>query len=72
MRNPERLDDFYETFKAIHKKSFPDWRAGQLWMNFLGWCRSIKKQDPFFSEELEMIKLFKEYANTNSPWYRKN
>lgn len=70
MRNPNRLDAFYDTMRDIHKKSFPDWRFGQLMSNFLGWVYSEKKRDYFFPEEDEMIKLFKEYANTASPLYR--
>ena len=41
---------------------FPDWRAGQFWMNFLGWIQSKKKRDPFFPEELEMLTYLKEYC----------
>lgn len=72
MRNPNRLDDFYEEMKTIHKKSFPDWRFGQLMSNFFGWLMSEKKKDLFFPEEDEMIKYFKEFANSTSPSYRGN
>lgn len=64
MRNPDRLDSFYDELKKIHKKSFPDMRFGQLMMNFLGFVNSTKKRDPFFPEEDEMLKLFKEYTNS--------
>ena len=64
MRKVERLDKFYDELKEIHKKSFPDMRFGQLMMNFLGFVNSIKKRDPFFPEEDEMLKLFKEYTNS--------
>ena len=70
MRNPERLDKFYDELKEMHKHSFPDLRFGQFMMNVLGWINSVKKRDPFFPEEDEILKLIKEYANTNSPWYR--
>ena len=70
MRNPDRLDSFYDELKKIHKKSFPDMRFGQLMMNFLGFVNSTKKRDPFFPEEDEIIELFKEYANANSIWYQ--
>ena len=30
MRDPERLDAFYDELKRIHKTYFPDWRFGQL------------------------------------------
>ena len=64
MRNPERLDSVYLQLCEIHKKSFPDMRFGQLMMNFLGFVNSTKKRDPFFPEEDEMLKLFKEYTNS--------
>ena len=70
--NPVRLtkNSFYSQLCEIHKKSFPDMRFGQLMMNFLGFVNSIKKRDPFFPESEEMLELFKEYANSNSMWYR--
>ena len=64
MRKVERLDKFYDELKEIHKKSFPDMRFGQLMMNFLGFVNSTKKRNPFFPEEDEMLKLFKEYTNS--------
>ena len=62
MRDPNRLDSFYDEMKKIHKESFPDWRFGQLCSNFFGWLMSEKKIDLFFPEEDEMIKFFEEYA----------
>lgn len=72
MRNPNRLDKFYDEMKKIHKKSFPDWRFGQLMSNFFGWLYSEKKRDCFFPEEDEMIECLREYANCTSPLYRGN
>ena len=72
MRNPNRLDAFYEEMKEIHKRSFPDWRFGQLMSNFFGWLMSEKKRDLFFPEEDDMIKYFREYANSVSTLYRSN
>lgn len=72
MRNPNRLDAFYEEMKEIHKRSFPDWRFGQLVSNFFGWLMSEKKKDLFFPEEDEMIGYFREFANDTSPLYREN
>lgn len=72
MRDPNRLDKFYDEMKEIHKKSFPDWRFGQLMSNFLGWLYSVKRRDPFFPEEEDMIEYFREYANNVSPLYRSN
>ena len=70
MRDPNRLDDFYEELKTIHKKSFPDWRFGQLCSNFFGWLATEKKMDLFFPEEDRMLEYVKEYANTNGVFHR--
>ena len=70
MRKPERLDPFYAELKEIHKHSFPDLRFGQFMLNALGWIQSVKGIDPFFPEEDEILNLIKEYANSNSMWYR--
>lgn len=40
MRNPDRLDSFYDELKKIHKEHFPDWRFGQWCSNFFGWLAS--------------------------------
>lgn len=64
MRDPARLDGFYEELKNLHKQHFPDWRFGQLCSNFFGWLASEKKIDLFFPEEDQMIKYFKEYTTT--------
>jgi hypothetical protein len=64
MRDPNRLDNFYEEVKNIHKENFPDLRFGQLMSNFFGWLASTKGKDIFFLEEGEMLKLFREYVNT--------
>lgn len=72
MRNPNRLDNFYFQLREIHKKSFPDWRFGQLMSNFFGWLYSEKKIDLFFPEEDKMIEYFKEFANETSPLSREN
>lgn len=64
MRNPNRLDLFYQTLIEIHKQKFPDIRFGQLMCNFFGWVMSSKGIDPFFPEEDKMIEYLKEYTNT--------
>ena len=61
MRNPNRLDNFYEELKRIHKESLPDWRFGQLCSNFFGWLMTNKKIDFFFPEESRMIEYLKQY-----------
>ena len=59
MRNPNRLDAFYDKFKQLHKECFPDWRFGQLIINFFGTFNS----DPWFYEEDKMLELFEDYCN---------
>lgn len=62
IRNPNRLNDFYSQLCEIHKKSFPDWRFGQLCSNFFGWLVFEKNRDIFFPEESEMLTYLKEYC----------
>lgn len=62
MRNPERLDSFYEEIRDLHKRYWPDWRFGQLCSNFFGWLVQEKGVDLFFPEEDKMLRYFKEYA----------
>lgn len=56
MRDAARLDNFYDTLKEYHKKYLPDWRFGQLIINFISDCG-----DPFYYEEDELIEKFKKY-----------
>ena len=60
MRNPDRLDEFYERLKKVHKEKYPDLRFGQFMMCVLGDMQS-KGRDPFFPEEDEMIKFIEEW-----------
>ena len=62
MRNPNRLDEFYNELTEIHKQYFPDWRFGQFMYNFISWMQSEKQKDVFFPEEDKMIEYIKEYA----------
>lgn len=62
MRDPNRLESFYEEVKRMHKEHFPDWRYGQLVYNFMSWLANKKKIDIFFPEEKELIELFKEFS----------
>lgn len=62
MRDPNRLDKFYEEFCKLHKEKFPDWRFGQLCSNFFGWLYSEKGRDLFHPEEDKMLEYFKEYC----------
>lgn len=63
MRDPNRLDKFYDEVKEIHKKYFGDWRWGQFCANFFGWLMAEKGRDLFFPEEDEMIEHLREYAD---------
>ena len=63
VRDPERLDKFYDELKEIHKKNFPDWRFGQLLVNVLADWQAKTKRDIFFPEEDEMIQIFRDYVN---------
>lgn len=69
MRDPNRLDDFYNEIKEIHKKYFCDQRFGQLCSNFFGWLATVKKKDLFFPEEPEMLEYLKEYVENQSPYH---
>ena len=63
MRDVNRLYNFYNQLTSIHVSKFPDWRFGQLIMNFFGWLASNKGiSDPFFLEEDEMLDYLSEYA----------
>ena len=55
MRDPKRLDSFYDRMKELHK-TVPDWRFGQLIYNFI---RDIG--DPFYIEDDKMISLLEEW-----------
>lgn len=56
MRNPERLDAFYDELKRIHKTYFPDWRFGQLVENLRSFSRA---GDLFYYEEDKFLELLK-------------
>ena len=72
MRDPERLDKFYDQLKEIHKKYFWDWRFGQLCSNFFGWLYEVKGTDLFFPEEDRMIEYLNEYVTDHSQWYTRS
>lgn len=57
MRDPNRLDTFYDELKRIHKEQVPDWRFGQLLVNYFRWLG----QDPFYWEDDKMLDSFKRY-----------
>ena len=63
MRDINRLDNFYDSLKNIHKKYIPDWRFGQFIMNFMGWYYNKYKRDCFYIEEDKMIKYIEEFID---------
>lgn len=56
MRDVKRIDKFCEKL-AEYWKLVPDWRFGQLMVNFFGTLHI----DPFFIEEEDMLKLLDDY-----------
>lgn len=55
-RSTERLDSFYDKMKFLHKKYVPDWRFGQLMVNFIG-----TYGDPFYFEEDRFLEKIETY-----------
>lgn len=60
MRNPDRIRPFLETLEKAWLQ-VPDWRFGQLMVNFLGEL----PRDPFFYEDDELEKIIIEKFNLN-------
>ncbi len=56
MRDPQRIDKFMDELGKLWREKVPDWRFGQLMYNFLS-----SKGDPFYWEEDDFLKKFKEY-----------
>lgn len=59
MRDPNRLDKFYEKLKAIHKEHFPDLRFGQLISNI----QSQEGNDLFYYEEDKFLEALNRFVN---------
>lgn len=60
MRDIKRLDKIYQTLLDCHKE-FPDWRTGQLFMNFIRWHLYTYEYDSFYIEDDEFIKRFERF-----------
>lgn len=60
MRDPNRLDVFYDELKRLHKENVPDWRFGQFLVNFLTWYN----RDPFYLEEDKMMEEISRYFDS--------
>lgn len=63
MRDPKRLDNFYDTMKKIHQEKLPDWRFGQLMENFLGWLAQ-QNEMYFYLGDAQMLRYFEEYVDS--------
>jgi len=61
MRNPNRLNNFYDEIKELHKTYCPDWRFNQLILNYLSWYYNKYKHDGFYDEENKTLDKFKEF-----------
>lgn len=62
MRNPERLDNLYDTLKELHKEKTSDIRFGQLMYLFEKWAERNKGvADLFYVEDEEMLDWIKEF-----------
>lgn len=57
MRDIDRIDIFCNELAAIWKEKCPDWRFGQLIVNFLGWYG----RGPFYMEENDFIEELREF-----------
>ena len=57
MRDPKRIKPFLEKLGQLWETNCPDWRFGQLMVNFCG----TLLRDPFFYEEDEFIDALKNY-----------
>jgi len=62
MRDPNRLYTFYDKVRDIHMKEFPDWRFGQLMVNFIGYMATQYGIDAFYLEEDKFFKYFEEFS----------
>jgi hypothetical protein len=53
----------YDKFRDIHKEYFPDWRFGQLLVNFLG----CVPQSTTFLGDKKILKYFEQFAHCVRP-----
>ena len=64
MRDPNRLDIFYERLTEIHKTYFPDWRFGQFIINFYSWYYNEYRRDVFYVEDEFILDDIKKFAES--------
>ena len=60
MRDIKRIRKFCNELADIWEENTVDWRFGQLICNVFG-KMAAEGRDPFFTEEDEMIKYFRNY-----------
>lgn len=60
MRDPKRIHEFCSELADIWEANCPDWRFGQLLVNVIN-------RDPFYLEENDMLRLFREYFHLEEP-----
>ena len=60
MRDVKRLDKVYQTMLEGHCK-LPDWRTGQLLLNFLSWHYNKFRTDGFYIEDDIFIERFNQF-----------
>ena len=60
MRDIKRIRKFCNELSDIWEENTVDWRFGQLICNVFGQM-AAEGRDPFFPEEDEMIKYFRNY-----------
>lgn len=60
MRDIKRIRKFCNELADIWEENVVDWRFGQLICNVFGQM-AAEGRDPFFPEEDEMIKYFRNY-----------
>ena len=60
MRDKKRIKEFCNDLADIWENNCPNWRFGQLMSNVLV-TMATEGRNPFFSEEDEMIKYFRNY-----------
>ena len=60
MRDPNRLNKYYDELKELHMKYCPDWRMGQLLYNLFSW-HFEHYGDLFFPEDARFMERVKEF-----------
>ena len=61
MRNLERIDQIISQLLLYWKGMVPDWRFGQLMVNFIGFVTKRTGRDIFYIEDEEMAQLLEEF-----------